>query len=515
MITFTTRQREILKVILDVNRPIGSFELAKLLRITPRQVNYSMKGVKVWLKQHGQDLDVLPGVGFTINLTSEETQALFQKIHNHSDVQIILSVSQRQQLLALFLLTRTEPFILAQLEQISHVSRMTILKDLDEIDDWLQARKIRLIRKPHFGIQVSGLEHDCRQALAELLWGETPFSHDPITIITHSDGLKFNLQGDARLLSLVGYINNYLSGLEMHRAISLVAKAEEQLGGRFTDDAVLHLALVFAVMSNRVQSGNHLDVEDKALESLQSAKMWPVATYVASRLGRESNSIWKPGDVAGIVMEMMAAPRNDAFPGDLEGESDFSALCERLMEHISQAFGISKLSHDRTLQNGLLNNIVPACFRQRFNLWFPVALNNAGLSDKYEREHAVAQEISKLVYEFTGVTLPKSEINNLVVLLRAAFIRHRSYRFDHVIVICPSGMATAQLLVARLHARFPNLSNLEVISLRDLTPNLISSADLVLTTVPLSRQYANNPKIIQVHPLLMPEDIETITQFLS
>jgi mannitol operon transcriptional antiterminator len=101
------------------------------------------------------------------------------------------------------------------------------------------------------------------------------------------------------------------------------------------------------------------------------------------------------------------------------------------------------------------------------------------------------------------------------VLLRAAYIRNRSYRFNRVIVICPSGMATAQLLVARLHARFPNLSNLEVISLRDLTPTLISAADLILTTVPLSRQYANNTKVIQVHPLLMPEDIEAITQFLS
>jgi mannitol operon transcriptional antiterminator len=100
-------------------------------------------------------------------------------------------------------------------------------------------------------------------------------------------------------------------------------------------------------------------------------------------------------------------------------------------------------------------------------------------------------------------------------LLRAAFIRNRSYRFDRVIVICPSGMATAQLLVARLHARFPNLSNLEVISLRDLTPALVSSADLILTTVPLPRQYTSSEKILQVHPLLMPEDIESITQFLS
>ena len=133
MITFTTRQREILKIILDVKRPIGSVELARLLRITPRQVNYSIKGVKVWLKQHGQDLSVLPGVGFSVNLTADQIQALVQKINVHSNVQIVLSVSQRQQLLALFLLTKAEPVILAQLEQISGVSRMTILKDLDEI----------------------------------------------------------------------------------------------------------------------------------------------------------------------------------------------------------------------------------------------------------------------------------------------------------------------------------------------------------------------------------------------
>lgn len=515
MITFTTRQREILKIILDVNRPIGSVELAKLLHITPRQVNYSMKGVKVWLRQHGQDLNVLPGVGFAVNMTDDQTQALFQKINIHSDVQIVLSVSQRQQLLALFLLTRGEPVILALLEQISRVSRMTILKDLDEIENWLQQEKIALIRKPHFGIQVSGAERDCQQALAELLWGETPFSHDPVTEITHSEGLKFNLQGDAWLLPLVGTINDYLSNLHLRRTISLVAKAEEQLGGRFTDDAVLHLALVFAVMSNRVQSGNHLEVKDELIVSLQAAKMWPVASYIASRLGRESSATWKPADVAGVAMEMLAAPRNDAFPGELERESDFSALSERLMEYISQAYEISKMKHDHTLQNGLLNNIIPACYRQRFHLWFPVALNNAGLPEDYEMEHAVAQEISNQVHEATGVNLPQSEINNLVVLLRAAFIRNRSYRFDRVIVICPSGMATAQLLVARLHARFPNLTNLEVISLRDLTPTLVSSADLILTTVSLPRQYANNSKVIQVHPLLKPEDIETITRFLS
>jgi len=294
-----------------------------------------------------------------------------------------------------------------------------------------------------------------------------------------------------------------------------VAKSEEQLGGRFTDDAVLHLALIFAIMAHRIQAGYHHEIEPQILGWLQAAKIWPVAAYVGRHLGRDSNSTWEPADVAGVAMEMMAAPRNEILPGELGRNGDFADLIERLVVHISQAYQIPKLKYDRTLQNGLLNNIVPACNRQRFNLWFPVALNNASLPEKYEQEYRVAQEVAGLVHAQTGLMLPQSEINNLVVLLRAAYIRNRTYRFERIIVVCPSGMATAQLLIARLTARFPNLNNLEVTSIRDLTPSLVAAADLILTTVPLSKQYASFSNIIKVHPLLMPEDIEAITKFLG
>lgn len=515
MMTLTTRQRDILKAILELNRPIGSVELAKMLRLTPRQVNYSVQGIRVWLRERRQDLTVLPGAGFSVSMPPEQARALMQEVSQASGVQIVLSVSQRQQLLALFLLTHPEPCILAQLEQLSQVSRMTLLKDLDEIENWLKGQKLGLIRKPHFGIQLSGAERDCQQALAGLLWGETPLSGDPVTAITHAEGLVFNLRGDAALLPLVEQANRWLSNMRMRRAIGLVAKAEEQLGGRFTDDAVLHLALSLAMMDGRIREGLHLDIEAERLGWLQSTNIWPVAAYVARHLGRDLNVTWKPADVAGVAMEMLAAPRNEILLGELERENEFTILIERLMEYTSQAFDIPKMKYDRTLQNGLLNNIVPACYRQRFKLWFPVSLHSAGLPERYEREHEVAQELARMTQEHTGLALPQGEIDNLVVLLRAAFIRNRAYRFERVIIVCPSGMATAQLLMARLNARFPYLNNLEVTSLRDLTPALAASADLILTTISLPKQYAGNPKIIQVHPLLMPEDIEAITQFLS
>jgi len=211
----------------------------------------------------------------------------------------------------------------------------------------------------------------------------------------------------------------------------------------------------------------------------------------------------------------MAAPRSEILPGEIERYDDFAELTDQLLEYTSQAFEIGKLKYDQTLQNGLLTHTVPAYYREHFHIWFPASLTSATLTGQNERETAIAEEIACMVYKRTGVTLPRSEVDNIVALLRAAIIRNRTYQYERIIVVCPSGMATAQLLIARLTARFPYLNKLEVTSLRDLTPALLRDADLIITTVPLPRPFSDSSKVILVHPLLMPADIDAITRYLS
>ncbi len=515
MVALTIRQREILRMMCEANQPTSASEIAASLNLTVRQVNYSLLGIRAWLKSNKYELIVTPGAGVSVSIPRDEVRGLFQDMSQRTALQVILSVSQRQQCLALFLLTQSEPVIVSQLEQIAQVSRMTLIKDLDKIEGWLMGRGIVLVRKPHFGIQVSGAERSCQQALAEVLWNETPFSGDKVAEVSHGEGLVFLLHQHAGLNPLSDYADKLLGRIKVLRAIGLVAKAEDQLGGRFTDNAVLHLALMFAILSYRVQTQHHQQVDETSLGQLQGSPAWEAAVSVASRLSKDANATWKEADTASIAMELLSAPRNDILASELNSENGFSVLVDQLMDHISQAFEIVKIKQDRTLRNGLVNNIAPACYRQRFQLWFPEALNAASLPEQPEKEQSIAQDVARMVNLHSGVQLPQIEVNNIVALLRAAYIRNRTYPFERVIVVCPSGMATAQLLVARIKVRFPYLNTLEVISLRDLTPALVSAADLILTTVPLPRQFANSPKAIQVHPLLMPEDIEAITQFLS
>ena len=185
------------------------------------------------------------------------------------------------------------------------------------------------------------------------------------------------------------------------------------------------------------------------------------------------------------------------------------------MQLAEEAYELPGLAYDATLRDGLIANVIPACLRQKFDLWSPVARQSGQLSaEKYAFEHGIAADFAAEVRELTTYDLPDNEIHNLALLLRAAWIRERPQRQRDVIVVCPSGMATAQLLVARLKARFPRLENLKVVSVREIAAQNLSQGDLILTTVPLN-SLDLPATVIQVHPLLLPEDVATITNWLA
>ena len=515
MTSLTTRQRDILQLLAEANEPLRSADLAQQMKLTSRQVNYDLKGLRVWLEQQDVTLKVTPGVGAQLLCTPEESRVLLSEIATDAGFQLVLSIEERQQLIALILLVAEEPFILYQLQQLTEVSRTTILKDLEPIEAWINTYGLSLERRPNYGFGILGPEGTHRQALSALLWGQTPLGK-PLTKLTHAEGLVFALGTDANLMPIVTKAQTIFNRWDMQRTFGQVAYAEAQLDGRFTDDAVLDLALTLAVQSDRIQSKKIVTIDEQTLSWLKTLNIWSVAAQIAKHLGWRTQINWPEPEIAYIVIHFLAASRNDRWPGDLEIDHIFTELIDELLARIVNTYGLPHLAHDKTLRDGLVIHIIPACLRHRFNLWIPSMPPQTELSDKYGFERELATDLAGIIEQRTAVILPENEINNIALLLRAAYIREHPTLVQEVIVVCPSGMASAQLLVARLKARFPRLGVLRVVSLRELDQKAIQNAELIITTVPLiNKPFGKQDNVIQVHPLLLPEDIEKITQWLA
>lgn len=514
MSALTTRQRDLLQHLLDARGPMAAAALGEQMELTPRQVSYGLKGLEQWLARRDVKLLVTPGVGIALQCSGEQTAALRRELSGGKQFQLILNPEQRRQLLALLLLEADAPTILQQLQQLLDVSRTTVLGDLDALEPWLAQHALTLNRRPNYGIEIGGAERARRQALGAWAWGETPFGPSLIRL-AHGDSLTFTLQEDARLSPMAAHAAHIVGRWDLQRIFSQVAYAEKQLGGRFNDDAVLYLALAFAIQAARVQDGKYITVSAEDTSWLQERSAWSVAAEIAKRACWGVGQPWPQVEIAWIAMHLLAATRNERWPGDLEIDASFAELLDRQMALIAARYEIAALEKDRTLQDGIVVHAVPAYLRWRFGLWLPSPPPATTLSSKYAFEHQLARELADQMQSQLGARLPEGEVNNIALLLRAAYIRERPNRVREVVVVCPSGMATAQLLVARLKTRFPRLNEPRVLSVRELSAARIASADLVISTMPLPESYSQYASVIQVHPLLLPEDVEAITSWLS
>lgn len=421
---------------------------------------------------------------------------------------------QRQQLLTLALLATDAPLTLGQLQQKALVSRTTIIKDLKIDEPWLAQQGIELERRPNYGIHGKGSERARRQALTHLLWEETE-RPDPLIKLTLFDGLKLNLSHASSQPAIINDALELIRKWDTSRTLPLVTEAEAQLGGRFSDDAVLYLALVLAVQAERIQSGHTIEVAADTLNWLRSLELWSIAKRMTSQLGWYWPAKWSDHEVAWAGMHLLAAPRNEGWPSDSSISSAYVPLVDDMLQHIAALYGIPRLSRDQTLRDGIVNHIVPACLRQQFDLSMAPVLPHVVLSSDYASETAAIERLLPLIQNRTGITLPEREANSLALLMRAAYIRECQDTERHVIVVCPSGMATAQLLVARLKVYFPRFGSYRVVSLRELGKEPLAPQQLIITTIPLSEELRKRATVIQVHPLLLPTDVEQITRALA
>ena len=220
-------------------------------------------------------------------------------------------------------------------------------------------------------------------------------------------------------------------------------------------------------------------------------------------------------ETAALALQLLCAARDEPWRNDIDADILFLDLIDAFMARIAVTYKVPELAHEQLLRDGLDALLLPACIRQRFGLWSPPNHTAESLPERHAIERAAATQLAATVVAATGLTLPADALDDVVLLLRAAILRARPERARRVLVVCPSGIATTQLLLARLKARFPRLGTFEVLPMRELTSERIIQADLIIATVPLALPDGPTIDVIQVHPMLKPEDIAALTHWMA
>lgn len=514
MLSLTTAQRDLLLLLLHAEAPIGANALGEQLHLSARQIHYGLRDIEGWLQRRKAAVRNMPGLGVQIVCAPEQRQQLQAELAAQSRFQLILSSEQRQQLLALTLLAADEPLVLNQIQQDLAVARATVLKDLDAVEPWIGSFGLAIARRQHRGCWVEGAEFAKRQALVTLAWGDVPFERT-ILRVDFQAGVVFALAQDAQLLPFVAGANQVLRGWDVLAARPVIEAAERALGGRYTDEAVLALQLALAIQMQRVHARHYVSWATSTLLWIEDQPIWAVAERIAADLWSDLPEAECRAETAALALSLLCGDRDQPWAqGRVAGEAT-NNLIEGLLNDVVLAYGTPDMARDHLLREGLEALVLPASARQRFGLWAPPKPATDTHNERYTSERELAAQLAKHVEASTNMGLPPDAIDELTLLLRAAVVRSRAEHERRVLVVCPSGMATTQLLLARLKSRFPRLGTFVVVPLRELSDTSVAGADLILTTIPLTPTWAAPIDIIHVHPMLRPEDVAAITQWMA
>lgn len=512
MLQLTTRQRDLLYILLDNNGPVSTTELAAQLGFTPRQVSYDLYSIEAWLSQYSVNVLKIPGVGIELNYSDEGRKRVIDLLNSSKHFQLIINASQRQQLIAFRLLTETQPIILQHIQYETDVSRTTVLNDLEVIEEWFQRFDLALNKRPNYGNVCAGPELARRQALAALLWDSEPFGH-PLITITRDRGFVFTLSKDVHLLPIVRYVNEVLESWDILSAYQWVSLIVKLFGGRLSADAERHIAMMLSIQAQRATSGQRVVLDGASLSWAMGQPIWEAAAKLAEMIWPGMSVEELREEIAVIVLYLLGSTRHTTWTGDHLVDAGLMELVESLTDEAAAQLGIPALRLDKEFRSGLIAHLVPLWIRSHFPLWFPPTTSPAKLSGQFITEHAVAEKLAAQIADRANITLPAPEVNNLALLLRAAVIRMPPSHLYRAYVICPSGMATVQLLVARLKARFAQLEIVDALSLHELSSANLGDVQLVITTVPLSIDIGEVKQIL-VDPMLPPDDVEIVRNAL-
>ncbi|MDN5331898.1 MAG: hypothetical protein PWP45_1123 [Tepidanaerobacteraceae bacterium] len=509
-----TRFREILKILINSNGPITTKDVARKLKVSSRTIRHDLKRLQEFLDTFDIRIVKKPRTGVYLDGTNEKKAVLLDQIsQSDSYYREPYSPQEREKYIIFRLLQSDKNLTTQQLADELFVSKVTIYKDLDNVEKWLARHDLKLIRKPNYGIEIAGSEENFRKAFSDFLVNtvekhrlkklvQEPFIHP----------LDRRLS-PANFTQLV----RMFPKIDVRKLERIIHEAEEIMRLRFIDESYTALIVHLAIMIKRLQDKKDIKLQPLRLANLKESEEYRIAKFIAGRLENEFGIKIPENEIVYISLHILGAKIEKRLPLKEESVDEMLKDFEKeILEIVYDMISVVentldvKLSNDKFLVAGLALHLRPVINRIRYgmNLHNPIL---AQIKENYTSIYGIAWITAGIIEKRLGIKVGEEEVGYLAMHLGAAIERATAPK--KALVICSSGIGTAQMLASRLKKKFPEILIDDVISVPNVDEVLkCKKVDFIISTVPMELK---DIPVILVSPLLTEGDIAKIRELIG
>ncbi|OCL25394.1 transcriptional antiterminator BglG [Orenia metallireducens] len=509
-----SRACQLLKYLINQEKAVSIKQLADKFNVSARTIRYDLDDIKSSISSYDVKLIRKTRVGVYLEGEEEELNKIQKELINIHGFERVLSPKERQYLILFRLFQASEPIIIKELEVMLRISKSTIIKDLDEVENWLSNHNLTLIRKTNYGLEIKGKEIDIRHAMMDVL-EETANKKELVSFLRliQKKALK-----DRNLEP--GFFKEFdklVSDIDLTKIESVISFAEKQLGFQFADEAYASLLVHLALAISRLLEGKDIQLPEERLEVIKKSEEY----NIAKKIGKIMEQIFKinipDSEIGYITLHLMGAKLWQKIGDDdykkliaEDLDQELIILTKEMVKIAEDYLGV-KLIDDTQLIIGLALHLKPTINRIKYDL----PLKNPLLLDiksKYGEIFKASKRAAKILESKLQKPISSDEIGYITLHLGAALERSKSLgssRKLRVVLVCSSGVGTTNLLASRLSKEFSEIKICNVFSVIQLENNEVDlkNIDLIITTIPLE---IDDILVLQVNPLLSQEDKKNI-----
>lgn len=160
---------EIINMLLNSEKPLTVDYIANRLKVSNKTIRNDLKKVEEYVQQKGVKIIKKPRVGILLEGPRNKRLELADEIKKSLDFEEPFSPEARKNYILKRLFMSKGSVTIKELAEELYVSRVTIHKDLRNVEKWLNKFNLKLLKKPNYGIEVVGDEENWRNAVASLI----------------------------------------------------------------------------------------------------------------------------------------------------------------------------------------------------------------------------------------------------------------------------------------------------------------------------------------------------------
>ncbi|MFD1486323.1 BglG family transcription antiterminator [Lacticaseibacillus baoqingensis] len=488
MAELSTRQKQVVKALVNAEVPLTAKALANSHNVSVRTMRYDLNTIRDWLGEHAASLASQPHKGIWITADTKQRQQLRLAV---DDVQAASYLQPTARMTVLFLaLVQTNEFMtMQQLQSCVDVSPTTLKNDLKKLRQYLAEQHLTLISKNYYGFKVAGDEVALRHLMAQILFAELSRKTLPAAIADALAQKRLPKQG---VLLTRDTTLNHLFNTVLAQAIDLIVVHEQ--APELEQLMTLLIRLTIAISRQSI---------NKPLNSYQQLRPEEVAESFAGYLIARTYAYFE--------LPLLSDDYHYILGTQLE-RADSQNMVATVRQMIAQISAQTQI--DFTLDSQLQENLYLHLTNHRAGDEQLQSYNpfTDDIKAEYPELFAAIKRTSRQLLVDTPITdafVSFVALHFMVSLQR----RPQSTQNVRIAYVCATGLGITNLIQQRLAE---SISNIEIVGFAglDTARQLIQkeAPDLVVSIFPLK---GVKVPVVEVQPLPTPADIATIKAIVA